>query len=217
MCGRYSLIADLGELARRFGFDGDWDHFEPRYNIAPTQQVLTVAGGEKRRAGLMRWGLIPSWAKKPLHRQPNDQCQGGDDYVKVSRSAMRCGVGGVSSSLTVSTSGRGPAGPKGPCASSCGHGSPSPSPGCGRCGGTRTATASLRALSSPPRPTTCSGPSTTGCRSSFPGTWRSSGWMPASTTRSARQRAGPLSGRGDGRLRGLHSRQLRSQRRPGDH
>ena len=63
MCGRYSLIADLGELARRFEFDGDWLKFEPAYNVAPTQEVLTVVGGECRRGGFMRWGLIPYWAK----------------------------------------------------------------------------------------------------------------------------------------------------------
>ena len=63
MCGRYSLTADLAELAGRFEFDGDWEAFERRYNIAPTQEVLTVVGGEKRRGGFMRWGLIPSWAK----------------------------------------------------------------------------------------------------------------------------------------------------------
>ena len=63
MCGRYSLTADLAELAGRFEFDGDWDAFERRYNIAPTQEVLTVVGGEKRRGGFMRWGLIPHWAK----------------------------------------------------------------------------------------------------------------------------------------------------------
>ena len=63
MCGRYSLIADLGELARRFEFDGDWLTFESAYNIAPTQDVLTVVGGETRRGGFMRWGLVPWWAK----------------------------------------------------------------------------------------------------------------------------------------------------------
>ena len=63
MCGRYSLTTDLGELAQRFEFDGDWDAFERRYNIAPTQDVLAVVGGESRRGGYMRWGLIPSWAK----------------------------------------------------------------------------------------------------------------------------------------------------------
>ena len=63
MCGRYSLIADLGELAQRFEFDGDWLAFESSYNIAPTQEVLTVIGGETRRGGYMRWGLIPPWTK----------------------------------------------------------------------------------------------------------------------------------------------------------
>ena len=63
MCGRYSLIADPGDLARRFEFDGDWLKFEPAYNVAPTQEVLTVVGGESRRGGFMRWGLIPHWAK----------------------------------------------------------------------------------------------------------------------------------------------------------
>ena len=65
MCGRYSLIGDIGELAGRFEFDGDWLAFESAYNVAPTQEVLTVVGGETRRAGFMRWGLIPHWAKDP--------------------------------------------------------------------------------------------------------------------------------------------------------
>ena len=63
MCGRYSLIADLGTLGQRFSFDARQLSFEPSYNIAPTQQVLTVVGGEERRGGYMRWGLVPHWAK----------------------------------------------------------------------------------------------------------------------------------------------------------
>ena len=52
-------------MANRYEFDGDWVKFESSYNIAPTQEVLTVVGGEMRRAGFMRWGLIPHWAKSP--------------------------------------------------------------------------------------------------------------------------------------------------------
>ena len=63
MCGRFSLTADLGELARRFEFDGNLLDLEPNFNVAPTQNVLTVIGGDNRRSGFMRWGLIPHWAK----------------------------------------------------------------------------------------------------------------------------------------------------------
>ncbi|MDE2988916.1 MAG: SOS response-associated peptidase [Chloroflexota bacterium] len=70
MCGRYSLTADPEELARRFQFAGDWTAIKPRYNVAPTQQVLAVIGGDERRGGLMRWGLIPHWAKERKPGRP---------------------------------------------------------------------------------------------------------------------------------------------------
>ena len=64
MCGRYSLVMDLSVLAQRFEFDDAGLAAEPAYNIAPTQQALTVREGEDgREAAFMRWGLIPSWAK----------------------------------------------------------------------------------------------------------------------------------------------------------
>ncbi len=65
MCGRYTLIADLGDLAQRFEFDGADFSYDPGYNIAPTESVLTVKNVEGREAALMRWGLIPFWAKDP--------------------------------------------------------------------------------------------------------------------------------------------------------
>ena len=63
MCGRFSLIAGRGELARRFESDGDRDAFNARHNIASTQSVLTVVGGESIREGLMSWELLLYWAK----------------------------------------------------------------------------------------------------------------------------------------------------------
>lgn len=47
--------------------------FEPRYNIAPTQDVLAVrvdAEVGEREAAALRWGLIPSWAKEPKSGPP---------------------------------------------------------------------------------------------------------------------------------------------------
>lgn len=70
MCGRYSLTSSLSELAQRFEFDSEPEGFVPRYNVAPTQQVLAVVGGEPRRAGFMRWGLIPSWSKDGPSSRP---------------------------------------------------------------------------------------------------------------------------------------------------
>ena len=65
MCGRYTLIADIGDLAQRFEFDGNDFSYDPGYNIAPTESVLTVRNVEGREAAFMRWGLVPFWAKDP--------------------------------------------------------------------------------------------------------------------------------------------------------
>lgn len=70
MCGRYSLIADIGDLALRFEFEDYGFAQPPRYNIAPTQPVLAVRGGGFRLASYMRWGLVPSGSKRPLSGPP---------------------------------------------------------------------------------------------------------------------------------------------------
>lgn len=73
MCGRFTLTATPEEIEAIFAIL-DLEAFPPRYNIAPTQPVLMVAGGPQqpegsnlpdRRALLVRWGLIPFWAKDP--------------------------------------------------------------------------------------------------------------------------------------------------------
>ena len=66
MCGRYSLITDIRELANRFDFRVEGLTYQARFNIAPAQQVLTVTkDGSHNQAKLMQWGLIPSWTKDP--------------------------------------------------------------------------------------------------------------------------------------------------------
>lgn len=64
MCGRYTLLADELKVRQRFHIPTAISQFEPSYNIAPGQNVLAVIhDGVKRRAGYLRWGLVPSWAK----------------------------------------------------------------------------------------------------------------------------------------------------------
>jgi putative SOS response-associated peptidase YedK len=66
MCGRFTLTADGEKIRTAYGLpDAPFD-YRPRYNIAPQQDVLVVGTGrDGRRAGLMRWGLVPSWAENP--------------------------------------------------------------------------------------------------------------------------------------------------------
>ena len=63
MCGRFSLVSEIGELQGRFEFAGAGLPHAPRYNITPSQPLLAVLNGGERRAAHLRWGLIPSWAK----------------------------------------------------------------------------------------------------------------------------------------------------------
>ena len=65
MCGRYRLSRRKEILAEQFDTDFDDLDWEPRYNIAPTQPVAVIrqaGSGVDRKASIMRWGLIPSWA-----------------------------------------------------------------------------------------------------------------------------------------------------------
>ena len=65
VCNRYRLTRSKQYLAERFRASEEIDD-HPRYNIAPTQPVLTVRevrGRKVRGFTTMRWGLIPSWAK----------------------------------------------------------------------------------------------------------------------------------------------------------
>jgi len=66
MCGRYTLTSSGEELALLFDIS-DLPLVVPRYNLAPTQEAAVVrvpAPGEPRRLDLLKWGLIPYWAKE---------------------------------------------------------------------------------------------------------------------------------------------------------
>ncbi|TWT16086.1 SOS response-associated peptidase [Planomicrobium sp. CPCC 101079] len=69
MCGRYSLFTDYAAILERFDIEEvslDESAYSPNYNIAPSQQVIAVVNdGTKNRLGLLKWGLIPPWAKDP--------------------------------------------------------------------------------------------------------------------------------------------------------
>ncbi len=63
MCGRFTLSQSAEAIASVFQLN-QVPTLEPRYNIAPTQPVATVLqSANERQFQLLRWGLIPAWAK----------------------------------------------------------------------------------------------------------------------------------------------------------
>ena len=66
MCGRFAFYSPSEATAALFGVSSS-SPIKPRYNIAPTQDVAAVRIGEEdeRELVMLRWGLIPFWAKDP--------------------------------------------------------------------------------------------------------------------------------------------------------
>jgi putative SOS response-associated peptidase YedK len=64
VCGRFTSSVRRDALAERFQITVP-ETVSERSNVAPGQRVLAVRGGEDlaREATLLRWGLIPHWAK----------------------------------------------------------------------------------------------------------------------------------------------------------
>lgn len=94
MCGRAKLPDDVSEikLDLKIDFD-DTGYYRPRWNAAPTSKLPVVVSGRGRRTlTLMRWGLIPSWAKdhKIGHTTFNARAEGVDNRPAF-RSAWRAG------------------------------------------------------------------------------------------------------------------------------
>ena len=68
MCGRYRL-SRRKQLVEEYFDSTPWEEdWNPRFNIAPTQPVPVIRQHPKeavRQLSVMKWGLIPHWAKDP--------------------------------------------------------------------------------------------------------------------------------------------------------
>ena len=67
MCGRYTLaVPDPAAVRARFGI-AEAVEVRQRFNVAPRDEVLAVTTDRQgaARGELLRWGLVPSWAKSP--------------------------------------------------------------------------------------------------------------------------------------------------------
>ena len=83
MCGRFAVTTDPALLAEKIKAIDEATPVEkeppqPNYNVAPTTTVSTVVKRHSepddestRRVRLMRWGLVPPWAKTGEHGGPD--------------------------------------------------------------------------------------------------------------------------------------------------
>ena len=74
VCGRYANTKRPAEIEEHFGVPIHGDVGTRRFNIAPTEEVLAIlAPHGEPEADVLRWGLIPSWAKdtKGAHKMIN--------------------------------------------------------------------------------------------------------------------------------------------------
>ena len=65
MCGRFALTSDESHICKHFRVNLSTP-IKPRFNIAPAQKLLVIrlqSETHEHTSSLVRWGLIPSWAK----------------------------------------------------------------------------------------------------------------------------------------------------------
>lgn len=80
MCGRYVIEFTPEMLRKIFGID-QVPEFPARYNVAPSQPVPVIReiSVGNRQISLMRWGLVPSWAKEVGDGLINARCETVND------------------------------------------------------------------------------------------------------------------------------------------
>ncbi|MCU1496893.1 MAG: hypothetical protein JWM47_846 [Acidimicrobiales bacterium] len=93
MCGRFVSSSPPDEVARYFDAEPPGEAaFEPRYNVAPTEDVFVVlVDGGVRRLAPHHWGLVPVWATSPAAgaRMINARAEGLGEKAAFKRSYAR--------------------------------------------------------------------------------------------------------------------------------
>jgi len=79
MCGRFYLDAPKDQLMAHYALQAAPDDVSPRFNIAPSQDILAVRAisATERNLAYLHWGLIPSWSKeeKPHYSMINARAE----------------------------------------------------------------------------------------------------------------------------------------------
>ena len=98
MCGRYRLSGRKQIIEEHFDSVSGEEDWSPRYNVAPTRHSPVIRQNPKepvRELSLMRWGLIPSWAKDESVAASMISTHERKQRPRSPRSAMRCNLAGA--------------------------------------------------------------------------------------------------------------------------
>ena len=98
MCGRARLPNDFSEIKIRLKLSvkAPAPNLRPSWNIAPTQDILAVANDSTvgRVPKIMRWGLVPAWAKdigpRPLFNARSETVATMPAFRDAWRAGRRC-------------------------------------------------------------------------------------------------------------------------------
>lgn len=63
MCGAYSLTIEFGKLVKRFKARPPKVSYPKRYNIQPSQPLVTILNTDPEQMTLAEWGIVPFWDK----------------------------------------------------------------------------------------------------------------------------------------------------------
>jgi putative SOS response-associated peptidase YedK len=63
MCGRYMFAANPQQVTERFALTVVPPDLPTSYNVAPQMYMPVIVANSPSRLDIMRWGLVPSWAK----------------------------------------------------------------------------------------------------------------------------------------------------------
>lgn len=97
MCGRFASTLPPEAIARLFATENPLANFAPNWNLAPSQDAPVVRRNPDsgaRHLDLLRWGLLPFFAKDPksVHRPINARAEtvGGSGMFKAAFARRRC-------------------------------------------------------------------------------------------------------------------------------
>lgn len=93
MCGRYTLVQSEG-IKERFDAQNDLKELRPNYNASPGQTMPVVTRHSPNSLELMKWGLVPFWAKEPQigYKMINARAEGIQDKpsFRAALKSRRC-------------------------------------------------------------------------------------------------------------------------------